>query len=153
MKNKTDWLKQVTGVENNSSIAVAIFHKFPVKLLLKLIKNKHHLRNALIISSLGFDTTIMDFGLYLCNLTSVSMWVKLCLPFKAEEAVASRIWVLISLRSTSCVSGWVSTKKTKHKKTASLGINYYLTFIIAHSDSTEWNRPFHQSFTTHKGKL
>lgn len=42
-------------------------------------------------------------------LTSASMWVKLLLLLRVDEAVASRIWVRISLWSTSCVSGWVST--------------------------------------------
>lgn len=72
-----------------------------------------------------------DFSLYLCGLTSVSMWVKLCRPFGAKEAVASMIWVRISLRSTSNVSGWVSTRRITHKITWITDIK--LSELVAYS--------------------
>lgn len=59
--------------------------------------------------------SVLDVRLDLSCLTSVSMWVKLCLPFRADEAVANKIWVRISLWSTSCVSGWVSTARKTNK--------------------------------------
>lgn len=64
--------------------------------------------NVLIYS---FWKTNFGISLILGCLTSVSMWAKLLLLFRVDEAVASRIWVRISLWSTSCVSGWVSTAK------------------------------------------